>query len=383
MRREWLLILLVVVLLVPVGCGPQANAETEPSDSGPSDADAYTIEVKPASNQPPKAVFSPPITSSDVGEAVSFSAAGSTDPDGYIVKYEWDFGDGTTGEGVNVTHVYDAPGNYKVTLKVTDNEGATSTTAGPSASETGTYTVKSGDTLMEISRKHFNGDPQYWDEIANLNKIRDPNRIYIGQILVLPEGAGLSPTATPTVPAPKPGENQPPKAVISGSTSGLVGEALNFSGASSIDPDGDIVKYEWDFGDGDTGSGVNVTHSYGTAGSYNVTLTVTDDDGSWASATQNVQVTQQGVENQQPPKASVSGPPKGSVGEVLNFSAAGSYDPDGDIVSYKWNFGDGTTGSGVNVTHSYGAADTYNLVLTVTDDDGLSDIETNYTITIY
>jgi PKD repeat protein len=383
MRREWLMVLLVVVLLMPVGCGSPANAETKAAADALSDTETYTIQVEPTFNQPPKAVFSTPITSSDVGETVSFSAAGSTDPDGYIVKYEWDFGDGTTGEGLNVTHDYAAPGNYKVTLKVTDNGGATSTTALPSAQGTGMYTVKSGDTLMEISRKHFNGDPQYWDEIANLNKIKDPNRIYVGQTLVLPEGASLIPTATPTAPAPEPGENQPPTAVISGPTSGPVGEALNFSGAGSTDPDGYIVKYEWDLGDGTTGSGVNVTHSYGAADSYNVTLTVTDDGGSRGSATRNVQVTEQGGENQQPPKALISGPPKGSVGEVLNFSAAGSYDDDGNIVSYKWDFGDGTTGSGINVTHSYGTADTYNVILTVTDDDGLSDIETHYTISIY
>jgi nucleoid-associated protein YgaU len=54
----------------------------------------------------------------------------------------------------------------------------------------GTYKVQSGDTLMGISRKLFNGDPQYWDEIAELNSIRAPHTIYPGQELRLPKGGG-------------------------------------------------------------------------------------------------------------------------------------------------------------------------------------------------
>ncbi len=184
------MVLLVVFLLVPVGCGAApAETRTAPDDGGLSDTETYTIRVEPTTNQPPEAVISILPTSSQAGETVSFSAADSTDPDGYIKKYEWDFGDGTKDEGVSVTHAYKAPGTYNVTLTVTDNGGATDIVVLPNESPPaiGTYTVQSGDTLMGISRKLFNGDPKYWDEIAALNGIGPPYTIYPGDVLKVPE----------------------------------------------------------------------------------------------------------------------------------------------------------------------------------------------------
>jgi PKD repeat protein len=134
------------------------------------------------------------------------------------------------------------------------------------------------------------------------------------------------------------------------------------------------VSYTWDLGDGTTGSGVNVAHSYGVAGSYEVTLTVTDDGGLSDSATQTIQVEEPVIN--QPPIAVINGPTSGLAGEVLSFDGSGSSD-DGHIVSYAWDLGDGATGSGVNVAHSYSAAGSYEVTLTVTDDGGLSDSATH------
>ena len=200
MRREWLMVLLVMILLVPVGCGP-ATAQEVRGEGGLSDSATQNVQInKPVSdNRPPKAVISILPTSSQAGETVSFSAADSTDVDGYIKKYEWDFGDGTKGKGVRVDHVYAAPGTYKVTLTVTDNGGATgivaTTDSGGATDEvvppigsssTGTYTVKSGDCLMGIARQRL-GDPHRWREIANLNGIGPPYTIYPGQVLKVPQ----------------------------------------------------------------------------------------------------------------------------------------------------------------------------------------------------
>jgi len=251
---------------------------TVTDDGGLSDSATHDVQIVPlGENQPPKAVIRGP-TSGRVGERLSFSGADSTDPDGRIESYAWDFGDGTTGSGVNVTHSYEAVGSYKVTLTVTDDGiGTAQVSSQREASTTSrTYTVQSGDTLKEISRKLFNGDPQYWDEIADLNDIKAPYTIQPGQELEIPNlrEFGLVP--------------KPPKAVISGPTSGRVGERLSFSGADSTDPDGRVVSYAWDFGDGTTGSGVDVTHVYTTAGSYKVTLTVTDDVGARGQASVQV-----------------------------------------------------------------------------------------------
>jgi LysM repeat protein len=197
MRREWLVVLLVVVLLVPVGCGPSVTPAAAGEGGGLSDSATQNVQVEPViNNQPPTAVISGP-TSGVVGETLNFSGAGSSD-DGNIVRYAWDFGDGTTGSGVSVTHVYNAAGSYKVTLTVTDDGGlsASASEGGGGTDEVSiqaasttsrTYTVKSGDTLMEISRKLFNGDAQYWDEIAALNGIKAPYTIHPGDVLKVPQ----------------------------------------------------------------------------------------------------------------------------------------------------------------------------------------------------
>lgn len=85
--------------------------------------------------------------------------------------------------------------------------------------------------------------------------------------------------------------NQPPIAVlIANPTSGTVPLTVVFDGSSSYDPDGEIVSYEWDFGDGNADNGAIVTHSYVNVGSYTVTLTVTDNDGAVAQSSEEIHV---------------------------------------------------------------------------------------------
>jgi PKD repeat protein len=188
MRREWLMVLLGVVLLVPVGCGPTVQAET--ASGGLSDSATQNVQISESvsANRPPEAVINGP-KSGSVGQTLSFSGADSTDVDGRIVSYVWDFGDGTTDSGEEVTHSYSAAGSYQVTLTVTDDgEGTDQVVAQTQASTTSTtYKVQSGDTLMGVSRKLFNGDPQYWDEIADLNSIKAPYTIYPGDELKVPQ----------------------------------------------------------------------------------------------------------------------------------------------------------------------------------------------------
>ncbi len=84
----------------------------------------------------------------------------------------------------------------------------------------------------------------------------------------------------------------------------------------------------------------------------------------------------------QPPVADPGNPYSGTVGVALTFDGSGSSDPEGTIVAYDWDFGDGTSGTGVNPTHTYTTADTYTVTLTVTDDVGATDTQsTTATIT--
>jgi hypothetical protein len=84
-----------------------------------------------------------------------------------------------------------------------------------------------------------------------------------------------------------------------------------------------------------------------------------------------------------PPEANANGPYTGIEGIPITFDASGSYDPDGTIVSYEWNFGDSNTGTGVNPTHTYTQDGTYTVTLIVTDDLGETDTDTTTaTVTI-
>ena len=89
-----------------------------------------------------------------------------------------------------------------------------------------------------------------------------------------------------------PSQNQSPTAVASADVfSGPAPLTVNFSSAGSIDPDGSLVSYAWDFGDGGSATAVNPSHTYTTAGSYTATLTVTDNEGATASATVSITAT--------------------------------------------------------------------------------------------
>lgn len=86
---------------------------------------AGCIEVEEDNAPIAKASANPPLA--NVGEKISFSTLGSTDPDGNITSYKWDFGDGNIAFGMTVSHTYPAKGTYTVTLTVTDNEGLSDT----------------------------------------------------------------------------------------------------------------------------------------------------------------------------------------------------------------------------------------------------------------
>ena len=179
---------------------------------------------------------------------------------------------------------------------------------------------------------------------------------------------GRTPPASVTQLDPPLASNQPPVANAGGPYSAAVGAPVTLDGSASRDPDGSVAAYAWNFGNGTTGSGAAPSATYATAGTFTVTLTVTDNRGATSQASTTVTVTT----NTQPPVANSGGPYSGTVNVPINFNGAASRDPDGSVVSYLWNFGDGTTASGVTAVHAYAAAGSYTVRLTVTDNDGLT-----------
>jgi PKD repeat protein len=158
-------------------------------------------------------------------------------------------------------------------------------------------------------------------------------------------------------------------------------EETFFDASSSFDQDGQIVSYLWSFGDGGSGSGVMETHSFGVAGDYRVTLTVTDNRGLSNSIMQTVPV----QVSANPVAAFTSSPSNPDISDGTNkvfFNGTGSTAPTGrTIVAYEWNFGNGNTGSGVTTDHTYNVPGTYTVTLKVTDNTGRTGVA-NTTITI-
>jgi PKD repeat protein len=170
------------------------------------------------------------------------------------------------------------------------------------------------------------------------------------------------------VTATDPPPNQPPTAGFSSTVDDLT---VNFDATASEDLDGTILTYDWDFGDGNTGSGLLAQNTYAVAGPYTVTLTVTDDDGD--SDTETATVTATDPPPNQPPTAAFTS----TVDDLtVTFDATDSEDLDGTIVTYDWDFGDGLSGAGITTPHTYAEAGDYTVTLTVTDDDGDFDTET-------
>lgn len=179
-------------------------------------------------------------------------------------------------------------------------------------------------------------------------------------------GDGVPVTATTTVEV---STNEPPQAqFVRSPTSPGVGQEVNFNAAGSTD-DGSIVSFEWDFGDGSTGSGERVSHRYDAANTYTVLLVVTDDQGATASANQAVTVSLG-----QPPVASFTfSPTAPQAGQPVTFDASSSFDPDGSIVEYRWNWGDGTSPEvrqGPTRVHNFATSGTFTVRLTIRDDTG-------------
>ncbi len=425
--------------------------------------------------QAPVAVIAatPVSLSGDTPFTVSFDATGST---GDIISYIWDFGDGSSGDGVQTSHTYTTVGSLTAVLTVTSGNGSTSrqevpvtvttsetppvelvnihiewsydyqptngcilagyhlyqedvkvcTSATPAettmdcsfASQPGTFnftlTAFCDDgsesphsepfafTLNEPSSSElaasFTTDPTSLSGIAPLTVAFDGSfssgavsyswefgdgetsnesrtehifaaaGTYTSTLTVTDSQGGIdSKSVIVTVNDPSDSELTAFFITDPALPSGTAPLTVTFDGSFSSG----AVSYSWEFGDGETSNESRTEHIFAAAGTYTSTLTVTDSQGNINTKSVIVTVAEDPTENTPPVAVIESSATTGTVPLNVSFTGSNSHDPEGSIIAYLWNFGDGSpTASGSTISHQYTAEGTYNASLKVTDNQG-------------
>ncbi len=347
-------------------------------------------------NQPPVPLFDWEPEYPEPGEIVTFDASDSFDTDGTIVLYEWDWdNDGAYDEShttSTATHVWYEVSLYPVTLRVTDDDGATDTKTKivfvgimppvadftwtpeiPEPDETVTFDASDSydaDGTIVLYEWDWDNDGTYdesyiiptaehsWPEegsytvklrVTDDDDLTDTCKkvIHIG---VIPPIADFS--WSPQVPQS--------------------GKVVTFDASGSYDLDGFIELYEWDWdndGTYDESSTVHITqHTWFETGNYPVTLKVTDNSNAYDTVTNIIHVI-----NRAPIGDFKWTPAYPLPGEIVIFDASGSYDPDGVIVLYEWDWdNDGTFDESSTTpvaTRSWEEKGSYYITLRVTDNN--------------
>ncbi|HEX3018749.1 MAG TPA: PKD domain-containing protein, partial [Chitinispirillaceae bacterium] len=362
---------------------------TVEDDNGNSDSKSVLITVTQP-QRPPVASFTANPTSGDAPLNVEFDGTASSDPDSDPLSFAWDFGDGKTGTGSIASHVYTTPGTYTAVLVVNDGYGNSD-----SKSVLITVTQPQRPPVVSFTANPTSGDAPLnveFDGAASSDPDSDPlsftwnfgdGKTGTGSIashvystpgtctvtLRVDDGNGNSDSESIIITVTQP--QRPPYASFTATpTSGDAPLNIEFDGTASSDPDSDPLSFTWNFGDEKTGTGSTVSHVYSTPGTYTVTLTVEDGNGNSDSKSVLITVTQP----QRPPVASFTANPTGGDAPLnVEFDGTASSDPDGDPLSFAWNFGDEKTGTGSTVSHVYSTPGTYTVTLTVEDGNGNSD----------
>ena len=336
-------------------------------------------------NQPPVSSF----TKSCNALTCNFTST-SSDPDGSITGYSWNFGDGSPAVTTqNASHAYAAGGTYTVTLTVTDNLGASNSSSQsvtvsaanqpPVANFTSScstlscnFTSTSSDPDGSIAGYSWNfGDGSPAVTTQNASHTYAAGGTYTVTLQVTDNlGASNSSSQSVTVTPP----NQPPVSSFTKSCNGLT---CSFTSTSS-DPDGSIASYRWTFGDGSAAvTTQNASHTYAAGGTYTVTLQVTDNRGATNSSSQSVTVTAPNS----PPVVNAGPDATAVTGLLYSFNWSFSDANHNGPWHYTINWGDGSTSSGnVSSEGTFSAGHTYVILLprsftikvTVTDAAGAS-----------
>jgi PKD repeat protein len=350
-------------------------------------------------NQPPIAAFTTSPTSGDAPLTVDFDGSASTDPDGTVESWSWDFGDGSTGVGSTTTHVYTSEGIFTATLTVVDNDGATDSTTTTIAvstpalpptltsqptpqtvteGQTATFTVAaSGSPPLSYQWQKNGADiagangPTYTTPPAALSDNGSAFRCAVSN------GAGsvISAPAALTV------LDATPPVISQVEASGITETGATITWNTDEPSDSQVFYRE----QGATtyhlspiATAMVTGHTVVLQGllagtTYEFRVQSADAAGNIATSSPDQTFTTTSPPNQPPIASFLADPTAGDAPLTVSFDASSSSDADGTIVSYDWSFGDGSTGAGATPSHVYTSDGSYTATLTVVDDDGATD----------
>jgi PKD repeat protein len=321
---------------------------------------------------------------------------------GYIYLYTGDGGGNFTPSAAQVADPGSDP--YGVLLKDFDNDGVPDIIGNSSSSGNPTFFKGNGDGSFQVGVYVGSLDTNNYTSLGAYDFDSDGNMDVVAatytsrQLWYYPGngdgtfgartliGSTTSPAANILSVAAPAGRaiGQPFASATQDATDINEGDTVNFDASASYD-DGSIVSYEWDFGDGNVGSGVTAGNTYASEGTYSVVLTLTDDDGLQDRFSLQVTV------NGESPVADAGGPYTFGESRALlgtwhgTLDGTASTDADTGIASYEWDF-DASDGVGIDSTQpyprpAYAVAGVYTVTLTVFDEVGQS-ASTTTTVTV-
>ncbi len=328
---------------------------------------------------PPVADFTFDRSTIEAGESVSFVSQTTGEPTSLV----WDFGDGGSAEGTGAVHRFTRPGAYLVTLTATNDAGSTSASTTitvveavvpPVASigRVASTVVEVGQTLTFTSTSSNDPTTLRWDfgdgaRVSGSTARHSWTAPGVYRVrLTVSNSAGTDDAVIDITVEPA---LEPPIARLAQSSSEVVaGDLIRFSSLSVNEP----ARLVWNFGDGNTARGVEVSHRWAEAGTYTVTLRAIN-----AAGDDRISTTVTIREPVAPPIAGFGlDMSEAGIGEAIQFTDASTPEP----TEWLWDFGDGTTSTSRNPTHSWSEAGTYIVKVTASNEGGSSSAQLPVTI---
>jgi PKD repeat protein len=257
-------------------------------------------------NLPPIVVLGVSTNSVITNQPVNFSSAGSYDPEGTSLTFQWNFGDGGNSSLASPSHIYSTNGTFSVQLQVSDGRNITTTNATitvklaglnlPPTVSASASTLGGTAPLVVVFSSAGSFDPEgvtltytwtFGDGATST--AANPSHTYLAAgtysaQLKVSDGVNTTPSALLSITATSVATNQPPAAVASATPmSGVAPLSVAFSSSGSYDPEGAALTYSWVFGDGTTSAATNPSHAYQSVGTYAAQLTVSDGTNTTSS----------------------------------------------------------------------------------------------------